>query len=117
MVPLCTTIFRGLDGVGTERYCFQRFHTCTDLKRQCNLSHEWLIKSRNFDKRKSPKLKKVEPTKEEAKDKVRDSTGDNDATIDENSNFDNCNDDKKRKQPTDSKVPSTVKVRRTKERC
>ena len=113
LVPLCTTIFRGLDGVGTERYCFQRFHTCTDLKRQCNLSHEWLIKSRNFDKRKSPKLKKVEPTKEEAKDKVRDSTGDNDATIDENSNFDNCNDDKKRKPPTDSKVPSTVKVRRT----
>ena len=58
LVPLCTSLFRGANGQSSLQTCFQRFHSCIDVPRQNNCSHEWLIESRNFDNRKSNKVTK-----------------------------------------------------------
>ena len=55
LVPLCTTVFRGVDGEGTNT-CFKRWHTCSDLRRMNERCHELLISGRNFDKRDSNKV-------------------------------------------------------------
>ena len=60
LVPLRTAIFRGVVGQGALQTCFLRFHSCIDLRRQNDRSHEWLISGRNHDKRQSNKpIKKV----------------------------------------------------------
>lgn len=108
-MPLCTSLFRGADGQSALQTCFQRFHSCVDLARQKNRSHEWLIASRNFDNQKSNT-----PTKEDANkvpDKVKQDKGkDDETTLEEQSNY-NANERKRNASTALTPVPATVKVK------
>ena len=96
LVPLCTSLFRGVEGQGALQTCFQRFHTCVNLVRQSKRSHKWLISSRKFDNRKSNRPRKegaidnkenLQPASNKVEKNAQGKQFDDETTLDKQSNY------------------------------